>query len=236
MDIATSRFSGTEWFEKIREKRIIVAGIGGIGSNLVFQLARLGVAGLTIYDHDVVEEGNMSGQMFGESNIGQYKVTAISDIVARFNNVCPILSIPDFFTSSTTTGDIMMCGFDSMEARKSFFYAWKRHVGNVPIEYQKNCLYLDGRLSIDTLQIFCIRGDDYYNRNRYENEFLFKDEEADATVCSMKQTTYMACMIATMMANLFVNFVANSIDPAIPYALPFLTQYESQHMLFKTEN
>ena len=94
----------------------------------------------------------------------------------------------------------------------------------------------NSRLSINVLQVFCIRGDDEYNINRYRNEFLFDDTDADETVCSMKQTTYMACMIGSVMTNLFVNFIGNLTEPALPYDLPFFTEYDAQNMIFKTEN
>ena len=112
-------------------------------------------------------------------------------------------------------------------------------VGNVILssdDEKKKCLYLDGRLSIDTLQIFCLTGDDDYNISRYAEDYLFDDSEAEQTVCSMKQTTYLACMIGSMMVNLFTNFVANQLDPIIPYDLPFFTEYDAQNMIFKTEN
>ena len=51
----------------------------------------------------------------------------------------------------------------------------------------------------------------------------------------MKQTTYLACMIGSVMTNLFTNFVAGLLDPIIPYDLPFFTEYDAQHMIFKTE-
>ena len=93
----------------------------------------------------------------------------------------------------------------------------------------------NSRLSIDTLQIFCISGEDAYNIDRYENDFLFSDREADHTVCSMKQTTYLACMIGSLMTNLFTNWVANSLNPIVPYDLPFFTEYDAQNMIFRTE-
>ena len=89
---------------------------------------------------------------------------------------------------------------------------------------------------MDTLQVFCITGDDVYNQTRYNIEFLFSDAEAEQTVCSLKQTTYMACMIGSIMTNLFTNFIANSLNPIIPYDLPFFTEYDAQNMIFKTEN
>ncbi len=237
IDDSTTRFSGAEWFSEIQKQRIIVGGCGGIGSNLVFQLARMVPANITVYDDDNVEMVNMAGQLFSYSDIGKAKVDAIANMVSNYTSIRQIHAIKQRFTAITNTGDIMMSGFDNMTARRVFFDAWWDHIDqyNSPEEKAK-CLLLDGRLSMDTLQIFCIRGDDAYNINRYRSEFLFRDNQADETVCSMKQTTYLACMIGSLMVNLFTNFVANQLNPIIPYDLPFFTEYDAQNMLFKTES
>ena len=86
--------------------------------------------------------------------------------------------------------------------------------------------------SFDTLQILTIVGTDTYNQDRYEKEFLFSDEEADETVCSLKQTTFMACMIASFIVNNVVNFCANEITPMIKQ-LPFFIEYDSNLMYLK---
>lgn len=236
VDESTTRFSGAEWFNEIQKARIIVAGIGGIGSNVAFQLARMIPANLTLYDDDNVEMVNMAGQLFSSNDIGEAKVSAIANMIYNYTSMRQVLAIKDKFTSDKEPGDIMICGFDNMRARRSFFNSWHNHISDKSEEERSKCLYLDGRLSMDTLQILCIRGDDQYNIERYEREFLFADYEADATVCSMKQTTYLACMIGSLMVNLFTNFIANSLNPIIPYDLPFFTEYDAQNMLFKTES
>ena len=235
LDESTTRFSGAEWFNEIQKKSIIIAGCGGIGSNLVFQLARMVPASIVLYDDDTVEMVNMAGQLFARNDIGMAKVTAITNMITAYTNMQNIYAIQGKFGPTTEAGDIMMCGFDNMDARRTFFESWLVHVEDKPLEEQKNCLFLDGRLSLDTLQVLCIAGDDRFNINRYRSEFLFSDEEAEHTVCSMKQTTYLACMIGSVMVNLFTNWVANSLDPIIPYDLPFFTEYDAQNMIFKTE-
>ena len=236
IDESTTRFSGAEWFNQIQKARIIIAGIGGIGSNVAFQLARMIPANLTLYDDDNVEMVNMAGQLFSNNNIGESKVDAIANMIYSYTSMKQVLAIKDKFTLDKEPGDIMICGFDNMRARKTFFNSWCNHISNKSIEERSKCLYLDGRLSMDTLQILCIKGDDQYNIDRYEREFLFADYEADATVCSRKQTTYLACMISSLMVNLSTNFIANSLHPVIPYDLPFFTEYDAQNMLFKTES
>lgn len=236
IDESTTRFSGAEWFNEIQKARIIIAGIGGIGSNVAFQLARMIPANLTLYDDDNVEMVNMAGQLYSYSNIGKFKVNAMADMIYNYTSMKQILAVQSKFTSDKEPGDIMICGFDNMRARKTFFNSWCNHISDKSVEERTKCLYLDGRLSMDTLQILCIRGDDQYNIDRYEREFLFTDYEADATVCSMKQTTYLACMIGSLMVNLFTNFIANNLNPIIPYDLPFFTEYDAQNMIFKTES
>lgn len=234
MDDTTSRFSGAEWFEEIQKQRIILAGLGGIGSWTALQLSRMTPQALFMYDDDRVETANMSGQIYGFSDIGKYKVNAMADILRQRATAHNLYALNEKFTSFTPAGDIMICGFDNMMARRTFFNSWFTHVRKESTDKSK-CLYIDGRLSLDTLQILCIQGTDDYNINRYRNEFLFSDEEADPTVCSMKQTTYLASMIGSLIVNLFTNFVANRLDPVIPYDLPFFTEYDSQNMIFKTE-
>lgn len=236
IDESTTRFSGAEWFNEIQKARIIIAGIGGIGSNVAFQLARMIPANLTLYDDDIVEMVNIAGQLYSYNDVGKSKVDTIADMIGRYTSMRQVLAIKDKFTSDKEPGDIMICGFDNMRARRTFFNSWHNHISDKSEEERSKCLYLDGRLSMDTLQILCIRGDDQYNIERYEREFLFADYEADATICSMKQTTYLACMIGSLMVNLFTNFIANLLDPVIPYDLPFFTEYDAQNMLFKTES
>lgn len=236
VDESTSRFSGAEWFNAIRNTKVIIAGLGGIGSNVAFQIARMIPLNLTLYDADEVELVNMAGQLYSLADAGKNKVDAIADMIRLYTSINTVNAIPQNFTARTEPGDIMICGFDNMRARSVFFTSWKNHIENKPMEERAKCLYLDGRLSMDCLQVLCIKGDDEYNIDRYNREFLFSDIEADATVCSMKQTTYLACMIGSIMTNLFTNFVAGTLNPVIPYDLPFFTEYEAQSMIFKTES
>lgn len=231
---ATSRFSGTEWYEEVRKKSVILAGLGGIGSWTALNLARLSLFYLYIYDDDNVEEANMSGQFYSRANIDCSKAAVLNTTLCSYAPGTVVRSIVSKFTSSSQPGDIMICGFDSMQARRVFFDSWLSHL--MDCEDRSKCLFIDGRLSIDTLQIYCIKGDDDYCITKYASECLFSDEEADAVVCSMKQTTYMACMIGSLITNLFINFVANTLDPVIEYNLPFFTEYDCQQMIFKTKN
>lgn len=235
IDESTSRFSSAIWYEAIQEKTIILAGVGGIGSYVGFLLARMKPAALFIYDPDVVETANMSGQLYSREDVGTPKVSALSGMISKYCDYNSIFAVPERFDESNDASDIMICGFDNMAARKIFFNKWLDHVRSKPEAAKANCLYIDGRLAAEEFQVLCIKGDDEFNINRYKKEFLFSDIEADATVCSYKQTTFMANMIASVMVNLFVNFVANQCEPLIDRDLPFYTTYSAETMYYKTE-
>lgn len=235
VDEATSRFSSAIWYENIQKKTVTLAGVGGIGSYVGFLLARMKPAFMFIYDDDIVEAVNMSGQLYGQSDLGRPKVSALAGMIRNYADYGNVFAMTERFTNESEASDIMICGFDNMAARRLFFNKWVNHVQSKPEEERKNCLFIDGRLAAEEFQILCIKGDDEYNINRYNDEFLFSDAEADETICSYKQTTFCANMIASYMVNLFVNFCANQCEPIIDRDLPFLTTYNAETMYLKTE-
>lgn len=235
VDEATSRFSSAIWYENIQKKTVILAGVGGIGSYVGFLLARMKPASMFIYDDDIVEAVNMSGQLYGQSDLGRAKVSALAEMIRNYAGYSSVFAINERFTNESEASDIMICGFDNMAARRLFFNKWVNHVQSKPEEERKNCLFIDGRLAAEEFQVLCIKGDDEYNIDRYSNEYLFSDAEADETICSYKQTTFCANMIASYMVNLFVNFCANQCKPLIDRDLPFLTTYNAETMYLKTE-
>jgi len=235
VDEATSRFSSAIWYENIQKKTVILAGVGGIGSYVGFLLARMKPASMFIYDDDIVEAVNMSGQLYGQSDLGRPKVSALAEMIRNYANYSSVFAISERFTNESEASDIMIYGFDNMAARELFFNKWLSHVQSKSEEERKNCLFIDGRLAAEEFQVLCIKGDDEYNIRRYSDEFLFSDAEADETICSYKQTTFCANMIASYMVNLFVNFCANQCEPLIDRDLPFLTIYNAETMYLKTE-
>lgn len=235
MNDTTARFSGAEWYNEIQRKSIILAGLGGIGSWTALQLARMVPSRMVLYDDDVVEAVNMAGQLYGYNDVGKNKVNAVSELITSYTSMQSVYAVPEKFTSECEAGDIMICGFDNMEARNTFFNSWEAHVMCKPEEERRKCLFIDGRLSMDELQVLCMSGEDSYNIMRYRNEFLFSSREAEHTVCSMKQTTYLASMIGSFIVNLFTNWVANLLNPIIPYDVPFFTNYNAQNMLLNFE-
>jgi len=63
--------------------KIMVCGIGAIGSNLVDSLARQGFRKILVLDKDRVERRNISTQIYGENQIGYLKTQALKTTIFR---------------------------------------------------------------------------------------------------------------------------------------------------------
>lgn len=229
----TLRFNSAIWFDKTRKQDVTIAGLGGIGSYVVFMLSRLDVNTMTLYDPDKVERVNLSGQLYNSNQIGDYKVDAVANMIANYSNYYSFVAKHEKLDENSMISKVTICGFDNMKARKDAFRNWTNFVARLPEEERGECLFIDGRLAAEELQVFCIKGDDTDGERRYE-PYLFSDSQAAPTVCSYKQTTFMANMIGSIIVNLFINFVANQCNPLIDRDLPFYTEYNAETMYFKT--
>lgn len=225
----TSRFKGAEWYEEVKNKNVLIAGIGGIGSWLSLFIARLKPKQLFIMDEDVVDICNLSGQLYNINAVNFSKVDSMNAILKDFGYYYNTMCIPEKFTEESEAFDIMMCGFDNMEARKIYFKKWLELVKSKPQNERKNCLFIDGRLNAEKFQIFSITGEDYHSMKEYSTKYLFSDLEADRTMCSYKQTTYCAAMIASFMCNTFVNFLCHSDERPVL----FFQEYDATNMFLK---
>lgn len=231
----TARFSSAEWFRKAQSFEITLAGLGGIGSWVSLLLARLKPASLALFDSDRVEMVNLAGQLYGVSDCGKPKVTAVCDYLKNNANYYGFIERCQNYTSNCSTNKIMICGFDSMSSRRTFYQSWKNRVSHSNAEERKETLFIDGRLTATEFQVFCMTGEDTALMSRYQEEFLFDDSQASQEVCSFKQTAYLANMIAGVIVNLYVNFCANLGDSPFKKALPFLTKYNTDMMSFSIE-
>ena len=75
--------------EKIQKKldkaRVAIAGLGGLGSNVAFALARIGVGHLHLIDFDQVDITNLNRQQYFIKHVGMYKTEALAQELKEIN-------------------------------------------------------------------------------------------------------------------------------------------------------
>ncbi len=70
---------------KLKEGRVAIAGLGGLGSNIAVMLARIGVGHLLLVDFDVVEPSNLNRQSYYINHLGMEKTAALKMQLQQIN-------------------------------------------------------------------------------------------------------------------------------------------------------
>jgi tRNA A37 threonylcarbamoyladenosine dehydratase len=83
----TKKLFGEDVFEKFKDVKLILLGVGGVGSFALDALYNTGITNITIVDFDTYEESNMNRQMGSHGNIGKIKVEALKE---KYPEVTPI--------------------------------------------------------------------------------------------------------------------------------------------------
>ena len=101
MNQTFARFSmlvGEEGIEKLRNSKVIVFGVGGVGSYTVEALARSGVGHITMVDFDEISESNINRQLHSlRSTIGKSKTDVMKDRILDINPSADIRVYKCFF-------------------------------------------------------------------------------------------------------------------------------------------
>ncbi len=92
---------GNENIDKLRNRKVLVIGVGGVGGYAVEILARSGVGSLVLVDPDIVEETNINRQLVAlTSTIGQYKVDVLKNRIEDMGLGTSVTVIKEFMTAS----------------------------------------------------------------------------------------------------------------------------------------
>ena len=93
---------GTDALQKLRSSRVIVFGLGGVGSYAVEALVRSGVGSITVVDNDEVCESNLNRQLIAlHSTIGLAKVDACEKRILDINPDCRVTKLRMFYLPET---------------------------------------------------------------------------------------------------------------------------------------
>ena len=103
----TELLIGSENIKRLRNSKIAVFGIGGVGSYAVEALARSGVGALELIDNDKISISNLNRQIIAtRSTVGQYKVDAAKKRIEDIDPDIKVITHKTFYMPDTA------CEFD----------------------------------------------------------------------------------------------------------------------------
>lgn len=109
------RLFGMDGAAAIRKAHVVVAGIGGVGSWAAEALARSGVGTLTLIDLDHVAESNINRQVHAlDATIGQAKVLAMQERIARIHPRCKVHAVEEFVEAGNWPAVLPDAGVDAV--------------------------------------------------------------------------------------------------------------------------
>ncbi|KJH51710.1 ThiF family protein [Dictyocaulus viviparus] len=131
--MALKRMGIVKEYEKIRDKTVVIVGIGGVGSVVAEMLTRCGIGKLILFDYDKVELANMNRLFYQPHQSGLSKVEAAKFTLTHINpdviiethnyNITTMENFTNFVSrlchGSLTSGkvDLVLSCVDNFEAR-----------------------------------------------------------------------------------------------------------------------
>ena len=132
------RLYGDTDYLRLRQSRVAVVGLGGVGSWAVEALARSGVARLVLIDLDHVAESNINRQVQAlGSTVGQAKTEALRQRIGDIHPSCEVVAVEDFVQPDNWPAllpcevDVLIDACDQVRA-KATLAAWGAATG-VPV-------------------------------------------------------------------------------------------------------
>ena len=93
---------GSEAMDRIAQKRVIIFGVGGVGSWCAESLVRSGIRHLTIVDSDRVCITNINRQLMATTKtVGQVKVEALKERLLTINPSAEITALQQIFSEES---------------------------------------------------------------------------------------------------------------------------------------
>ncbi len=108
----TALLIGEDNFERLSAVKVIIFGIGGVGSWCAEGLVRNGIGHLTIVDPDLVAESNVNRQLMATTKtVGRVKVDVLKERLMEINPGAEIIAIRQVF-SKETAGEFDLDSYD----------------------------------------------------------------------------------------------------------------------------
>ena len=103
----TEMLIGNDGMEKLKNAKVAVFGLGGVGSYVCEGLARSGVVNFVLVDFDKIDESNINRQLIAtEKTIGRHKVDLMKERILEINPDANVEAHREFYMADSETGII----------------------------------------------------------------------------------------------------------------------------------
>lgn len=119
----TKLVTGNQGLEKLKKSKIVICGIGGVGSFTMEALARIGIGSITVIDKDKVDVTNINRQIIADTKtIGLAKVLVAKERINNINPEIKVKTIEGYIDSSNleeylSNADYIIDAIDSVESK-----------------------------------------------------------------------------------------------------------------------
>jgi tRNA A37 threonylcarbamoyladenosine dehydratase len=166
-----ARLYGDAGVARLGAARVVVVGIGGVGSWAAEALARSAVGRLTLVDLDHIAESNTNRQVHAlDGEYGKAKVLAMAERIAAINPACVVTAVDEFADAENAArlvagADLVIDCTDQVSAKAALIAAAR--AAKVPII---SCGAAGGR--VDPTRVRCadlavVTGDPLLSKVRY---------------------------------------------------------------------
>ncbi len=163
---------------------VTVIGVGAVGGYVVHGLAKQGVTGITVFDHDFVESHNFPMSIYRPRDLARPKVDALKEIVEDATGVV-IETRNVKYEGQPLKGVVIAC-VDTMEARKVIWQTIKQSpLIRVPI-------LLDTRVCAELIWVFAIHPDDPDDEALYKHHLSYSSQETASPTCGNHGIDYVS--------------------------------------------
>lgn len=190
-----------EYFDPINQVQdpIHVIGVGAMGSRVAELLVRLGITKLHIWDMDVVEDKNITNQVYLHHHIGMKKVDALEELLKDINPEIKIYKHGEY-KYQALSGYVFL-NVDSIELRSNIA---KNSIDNKFIKAMFDC-----RMRLEDAQSYAADWTNEKQKQMFISSMDFTDDEAkEATPVSACGTTLsVASTVVSTAAFTVSNFI-----------------------------
>jgi hypothetical protein len=196
-------FRGLDKFEARCDRKIVICGVGALGSHLANLLARQGFGSIEVVDFDKIQNHNIANQFYGLPEVGASKATACANKIFRETGVQVIPhnkklvrgAAKKLFRKSALVVD----AFDNFESRKLL---------------KEEC---------DKLGIPCVHAgmsDDGFSEIKWNEEYRIPDVEVEQDdVCEYPLAMNLVHFTVSILAETIVRFIDDNTKQNVEFTL-----------------